>query len=374
MEDILYIKGNDGNLRYWVARETHDGIEIEYGVLGGSAQYQYESIDFGKAGRSVDEQISSRINSRYNKQLDKGYTRDIEKAKSMKAMNRLGFAKPMLAKKYEDVDIRKLMIRQHFIQNKLDGNRCLIHNDGNRIIAYTRNGKEFTTLKHITDLLEDVIPVGDTLDGELYIHGVSLQTIVSWAKRLQPDTLKLQYHVYDMISDEPFSVRNNRLGAILRERKDTLGGTISLVPTIALAPTATPNLTGILGRLEAVRALGYEGLMFRSDWRLDRGVLITTPYEDGKRSGSLIKIKEWDNKEYKIIDVKASADDWAVLVCENPIGPNFTVSCPGDIPFKRSVLNSKEFYIGKNVTVRFAYLTADKVPFHPVSEAIRDYE
>ena len=125
---------------------------------------------------------------------------DLSVAQTMKPMNRLGFSKPMLAKKSEDVDMVKMMTKPFYLQHKLDGNRCLIHNDGTGLVAYTRNGKEFKTLKHILELLKDVVPSGWTLDGELYVHGQSLQTIVRWGKCLQPNTLKLEFHCYDDIS------------------------------------------------------------------------------------------------------------------------------------------------------------------------------
>lgn len=374
MERTLYIRDNAGKVRYWTARPEPDGLEIEHGVLGGTPQYQYESIEFGKGGRDQDEQIESRINSRASKQLDKGYVEDLSIAETMKPMNRLGFAKPMLAKKSEDVDLTRMMTKPFYLQNKLDGNRCLVHNDGTGLIAYTRNGKEFKTLKHILEPLESVAPAGYTIDGELYVHGVSLQTIVSWGKRLQPDTLKLELHAYDLIADEGFGARYNELGAILRGVISNPSNPIKLVATGEFTPGSGANFGGLSPLLSKAREKGYEGLMFRSDYALDRGVFKPVGYEDGKRSGSLIKLKHWLDQEFPIVDIKPSADGWAILWCKAPNGKMFTVSCPGDVTFKRYVLNNKEKYIGKNVTVQFAYWTEDGLPFHCVANAIRDYE
>lgn len=374
MSDTLYIKDNAGHLRYWKCYEVLNGLEIEYGVCGGTPLYQSEDIEEGKGGRDQDEQIASRIQSRINKQLDKGYVFDKEQAASMRPVNALGFVKPMLAKKSEDVDLKKLLTRDVYYQHKLDGNRCLIHNDGTGLVAYTRNGKEFTTLKHITDQLKNIIPADATIDGELYCHGVPLQTIVSWGKRLQADTLKLNYHCYDIVSKEPFSERINELGAILGGRANAIGGNIALVNAIKISPDSGANLGGIPALVGRSRADGYEGGMVRSDWALERGVFVPVGYEDGKRSGSLIKCKLWDSAEFEIIGVDTSADGWAILNLRNPRGPNFSVSCPGEVPFKHYVRVHKEKYISKMVTVKFAYWTTDNVPFHPTAEAIRDYE
>ena len=379
MEKTLYIRDNSGKIRYWTCRPEPDGLEIEHGVLGGTPQFQYEAIEFGKGGRDQDEQIESRINSRVSKQLDKGYVEDLCLAETMKPMNRLGFAKPMLAKKSEDVDLNLMMTKPFYLQRKLDGNRCLVHNDGTGLVAYTRNGKEYKTLKHILEPLEAVIPSGFTFDGELYVHGVPLQTIVSWAKRLQPNTLKIQYHIYDTISDEGFGARLNELDAILSPVLEKGYPSIRRVLTSKFTPESTPRIGGsavdLAGLLRNARAEKYEGLMFRSDYALERGVFVPVGYQDGKRSGSLVKLKDWEDQEFPIVDITPSADGWAILHCRAPNGKLFTVSCPGDVSFKRYVLHHKEQYIGKyEATVQFAYWTEDGLPFHCVATAIRDYE
>lgn len=374
MERTLYIRDNSGKVRYWTARPEPDGLEIEHGVLGGTPQFQYESIEFGKGGRDQDEQIESRINSRASKQMDKGYVEDLTIAQTMKPMNRLGFAKPMLAKKSEDVDMALMMDRKFYLQNKLDGNRCLVHNDGTGLVAYTRNGKEFKTLKHILEPLESIVPAGYTIDGELYVHGQSLQTIVSWGKRLQHKTLELQLHAYDLIADEGFGARYNELRGLLRGAISNPNYPIRLVDTGEFTPESRANFRGLSPLLSKARGAGYEGLMFRSDYALERGVFKKVGYEDGKRSGSLIKLKDWLDQEFKIVDIQPSADGWAILHCVTGLGGSFTVSCPGDVTFKRYVLANKQKYIGKYVTVKFAYWTEDNLPFHCVATAIRDYE
>lgn len=369
--ETLYKRDGRGFIRYWKCYEVDDGIEMEFGVLGGTPQFQYEEIEFGKGGRDQDEQIASRINSRVNSKLDDGYLYDLEKVKaSSKALNRMGFSKPMLAKKQEDVNLSVVCSKPFYIQYKLDGNRCLIHNDGERLIAYTRNGKEFTTLSHIVDKLRDVVPPGYTLDGELYIHGVSLQSIVSLVKRKQPDTEKVIYHVYDMISDQPFSERYSELETILSDFKDNPTLPIRLVKTARYEPDSPVELGEVL---KEARLLKYEGLMLRSDYKAVRNTMTKTGYEDGKRSATLIKFKEWESEEFKVIDIIPSKDGWARCVCECK-GGEFTASCPGDMSFRRYVMENKHLFIGKKLTCEFAYWTAERKPFHPTAVAFRDYE
>lgn len=371
----LYIKDNAGHLRQWRCYEVLGGIEIEHGVVNGTMQYKYEEVD-GNSVRDQDEQIESRINSRYNKQIDKGYTYDMDKAANSKPMNALGFCKPMLAKKQCDASVDTLLKFPFYMQRKLDGNRCLIHNDGIKLTAYTRNGKQITTIDHILDELDGVIPEGVTLDGELYAHGIPLQTIVSYIKRKQVATASIQYHVYDLITDDVFSKRLERLESILSGFKSKVSSSIKLVETTLIKPE--DSSLGVLTNLvKAYRERGYEGGIGRSDYTVYRGVLKKVGYEDGKRSGSLVKFKEWESEEFNIVDIIPSEDGWARLVCEYRIGfatKKVTVSCPGDMNFKYHVMQNKDEYIGKKVTCDFAYWTNDHVPFHPTAVAIRDYE
>ena len=104
--------------------------------------------------------------------------------------NAMGLKKPMLAKAVDKC--KNNFLHNCFIQYKYDGNRCLVHHGENGLVAYSRNGKPMKNLEHI---LNDInIPKGMTLDGEIYHHGTPLQTIVSWVKRLQPDTPEAQVY------------------------------------------------------------------------------------------------------------------------------------------------------------------------------------
>ena len=134
----LLIVDNKGQLRVWTIDAVSDGFVISHGVYDGAVQHKHEHVPHGKVNRSVEEQIELQMDSRVNKQRDKGYVDTIEQALAGRATNQLGLKKPMLAQTYDKVDID---YSSAFVQRKYDGNRCIITNTDGVITAYSRNGK-----------------------------------------------------------------------------------------------------------------------------------------------------------------------------------------------------------------------------------------
>lgn len=325
-------------------------ITTEWGVLDGDMQEQREYVSHGKAGRTLREQINSRVNSIINKKLDKGYVYDIEEAsKSKHATNALGFVKPMLAQPFDKVrDIRWDGIS---IQRKYNGHRCLITNHGSDIIAYSRNGKIITSIDHILRTID--IPENMTVDGELYIHGLSLQKISSLVKRRQPESADLVYVAYDVVLPAVYPDR-------LRVLERALKGSQATIAETTHHHRKKPNVP--LALSEAV-SQGYEGLVLRP---------LGFGYETGKRSKGLIKVKQVMDDEFLVIAVERSAEGYAVLVCVTEEGKQFKATAPGNHSEKREVLENASHYVGMFVRISFAEWTEDKVPFHPVAEMFRN--
>lgn len=344
----LYMLGNDGNIREWSIAVKDFDIVIHHGVLNGAIQEVIEEVPEGKASRTREEQIMSRVASRISRRIDMGYTRNIEDAKT-RPTNRLGLYKPMLAQQIKNVP-KFDPDEGVFVQRKYDGNRCIIGNVGGDIIAYSRNGKPVPAdLSHITDDL--FLRDGEFIDGELYAHGEKLQTIVSWVKRTQDNTKKLKFHAYDLINSKPYDER-------LAQLEHMVGGeTTEVVPTYTAWSIEEVNAYHKLFRDE-----GYEGTIVR--WS-DAG------YEDGKRSKSLIKVKSWLDKEFKVIGIHESKDGWAILECDLE-GKTFRVSAPGTIADKTNILKNKIEYLGRWVNVEYSMVTKDGIPFHPVAKYFRD--
>jgi len=347
MRQDLYCKDAKGQIRIWSIWNIDDAIYMEYGLVGGQIISDSEIVPAGLAGRTTEEQIGLRINSRVNKKIDAGYSYNIEDAKNNKRTNKLGFSKPMLAYRFDK--IKNFNPVQTYVQEKFDGHRCLITNQGGQVIAYSRNGKIIDSIDHILNHVK--IPDGTTIDGELYHHTTPLQTITSWVKKKQDNTELLKFICYDVIDSACYSKRS----AFIK--------TLDLGEGAIIAPTAL-----FIGAFDPIplmigaRCRGYEGLILRP---------IGFPYEDGKRSKGLIKVKEWLDDEYKVIKISKSVDGHAILHLQHN-GKPFTVTSPGAHLFKIEVANSPERWIQKMVNVQYANLTKDGVPFHPVATMWRE--
>ncbi len=348
MKIELY-KATSHGIRYWSVEADYDWacIDIRHGRLNGAMQEQREDVEENNSGRSLEEQIDLRMESRATGKRDIGYRETIEEAKACVGNNTMGHFSPMLAKRIDKIS--NIDYDHAYLQMKYDGHRCLVTRTSTGIIAYSRNGRRITSIDHILEHMK--IPIGVTIDGELYCHGIALQTITSWAKREQENTKRLEYIVYDTVSDEGYEKRYNDI------KHFWLGKNARVAPT---DKTVNPNTIAL--NLQTAVAMGYEGLIMRE---------LGHPYEPGKRSNGLIKIKHFMDSEFKVIDMKESADNWAILVCEVRPGLTFDVSAPGTIHQKRLTLLNRDRYVGQSVTVKFANYTKAGKPFHPVAERWR---
>ena len=332
----LYTKDATGATRVWEGFIYGSDVVIQHGIEGGAMQEQRETITEGKQGRDIYGQAKHRLQSRISKQLDKGYVEDRDQL-AAGVTNTLGLLKPMLAQKLGG----DLNWPYFYVQQKFNGHRCLIHSSAEGLVAYSRNGKIIKTIPHILERID--IPKGITVDGELYCHGEKFQTISSWAKREQINSLRLEFRCYDLISTDAYKQRLDWLSYYMKEM---------------LAPTHLANdLRHVNELFRLFRDEGYEGAILRHPF---------LPYEDGKRSKSLIKLKETEDAEFTVLDIIPSKDGWGILVCALPNG-TFRVSAPGTHVQKTVILRNKEKYIGRKIRVEYYETTAAGVPFHPVA-------
>lgn len=363
-QENLYINHSTGKAGSWAISVTNNGdntatiTTTACKVLGGNPVVTTEIIRKGKnIGRANEttplEQAIAEAKSKAQKKIDKGYTYSIPE-EGQKAVNSLGLTKPMLAQEFKAVTQWPV-----YVQPKLDGNRCLASKIDGKIVMWSRGGKEIN-LPHIAKELDYLLPEGMTFDGELYCHGETLQTITSWIKKNRPESARIQYMVYDMVSYQDFS-----------NRKCITRSYIFNVTSVHWVATFEVHDSEQLQHYHNMWVgQGYEGTMVRS---------LGVGYEDGKRSKSLQKMKDFQDAEFEILDViqgtpRVTATctlEVAIYVCK--CGPHtFNATAPGDMFEKHTAWLNRDSAVGKMLTVKFFNYTPDGLPFLPVALRIRE--
>lgn len=364
VENIRLYKNHGFSIGYWQGTVFDTGeLSIEHAKkLDGNPVrmlYLAEPKNVGKANETTSvEQAVSELRSRAKKKLDKGYVDSLEKAEAP-STNALGLLAPMLATPIEKVKPEKIDWENAYAQPKLDGHRCL-YVDG---VLYSRTGKELD-LPHIKEAVLQT-PLRDLhLDGELYIHGRPLQDISSLVKKNQFETDLLEFHVYDCIE-----------AASYIERVKLMSDAVSMMELPdAIKPVQTlkvSNLEDLMSYHTYWRNQGYEGSMLRHG---------DSHYQDGKRSRSLLKVKEFHDAEFTVVAVTPGKEVTlndntyipAVYTCITEKGKEFNVTAPGTAQEKHFQYVMRRDYLGRQLTVKYHYLSKDGVPQLPIALRFRE--
>lgn len=353
---ITLYRKNANSLGSWRIWSEGSTIHIAHAtVIGGSEVFHKEEVETNLSGRTISEQVALRIRSRVSRMMDKGYKATLDEAK-LSSSNQLGLDRPMLAHPINRVT--GINYDGAVLQKKLDGHRCLITSQEGELIAYSRQGKPIPSIKHILRGLDGRIPEGTTIDGELYCHGVKLQTIGSWIKREQSATANLFFVCYDLISTDSYVDRHKELSEIVAGVDTGASGQV-----VALPYTRYEGEEETRKLFRTTRSQGFEGLMLRLDRR---------GYEAGKRSSALLKIKEFEQEEFKVVGFKRSSTGWAICECVTLDGRPFDCSAPGSVAEKEYVWNNQSEFLHRYLTVDFAHWTDDGIPFQPTAVRWRD--
>ena len=308
---------------------------------------QVKGKNIGRANETSDkEQLLAEFDALVKRQRDRGYSED-------------GSAdhiptKPMLANKYHER--KHKIIWPCYAQPKLNGYRMLKESDGKN--AWTRGGKA-----HVMECVEHLMWKSGKImtDGELLLPDMPLlQVTARAAKKFRDDGVSetLIYMVYDMV--DPLYSFGIRWAALLDLEQD-FPKQVKLVQTFSVA-----NEEELLAAHARFVEQGYEGTIVRSG---DDG------YNVGHRSNSLLKLKDFDDAEFRIVDVvegKGSFKGKAIFVCETAAGYRFNVTPEGTHKYKAELWDTREDHIGKWLTVRYQDLSEDGAPQVPVGVVIRE--
>ena len=332
----------------WSTEVQNDKYRTIAGILDGnlvtSEWRLVEPKNVGKKNEtSSNQQAHAESSAQYEKQLKKGYCNDIN------SIDDITLFKPMLANDY--AKLKKPLSFPVTSQPKLDGIRCIARADG----LWSRTGKAHLSIPHIWEALAPIFEVFPNLilDGELYNHDLKddFNQIVSLVRKSKPTEENLiesarlvQYHVYDLFSDEPFVNRKTSYISIVN-RLDV--DCIKVVPNSFIESQI--DLDYVYARYIAD---GFEGQMVR----------LNGPY-DNKRSKNLLKRKDFITEEYDVLSVEEGLGNWSGCVKRFKFA-EFDAGVRGTQVQMADLLDNKECPTW--ATVRYFELTPAGVPRFPI--------
>ena len=351
---LLYGLDKSGGIKEWSIWTDGSYLVIKHGKLGGKLQIKSEEVKGKNIGRanetSPEQQAELEAESRYKKQLDKGYRPTKEELAELPLL-------PMLASDYLKQGHR--IKYPCFGSPKMDGVRCLAIRHEDRVELKSRGGKEYV-VPHIQSQLLTIMRVGDIWDGELYIHGKYLEEIISAVKKWNDNTPDVEFIIFDMVKDESYEHRLISMQALRRY-------TLSCIeaPSIdVLEFCELQDDTHMKQKHKEYVGRGYEGCMLRN---------FDGKYESGKRSADLQKYKEFSDAEFQIVDVVADKDGGAIFVVQNLFAPNQFNVVGGSHDQRKQWLTEKESLLGKWITIKYQTLYKDtKIPQFPTLVSFRE--
>ena len=328
--------------------------------LGGSwvtTQYTATGKNVGRSNETTPEEQAVLENvSKSKRKIDKGYVKT-KKAAVAPATNALGLKKPMLATSLDKVKPESIEWDTAFVQPKLDGHRALFV-DG---VLYSRSGKVIN-LPHIVDAINASGCQHLHLDGELYLHGKTLQELGSLIKKLTPESEQVEYHIYDVVDEN----------ASFSERTSEFWTIAEFDPKIVVNPTYDVfDMEEVTDLHKDWREAGYEGTMLRFG---------TDGYGTDKRSRKLLKVKEFHDAEFKVVGYEEGKPyirgdevfQVPVWICETEDGAKFNVTANGTMQQKDAQWIERDLLVGDMLTVKFHNMSKDNIPQLPIALQWRD--
>ena len=352
--ETVYKKDSKGKVRKLTINAIDGKVHQISGLMDGKKVEHVSTSkpkNIGKANETtITEQAVLEAAAKIKNKLDQGYFKTVAETDKEVIL-------PMLAKSY-DKESKKVDWSNAYVQPKLDGMRCIKR--GTELMS--RKGKDISTLPHIAD---EIANPHDYLDGELYAHGLTFQENMSIIKKNRPDSIKVKYHVYDVI----------KLNNTFIERYEWLCKIVANCKNIEIVPTFKVNSEKELNEYhQKFISEGYEGSILR--WG-DAG------YALNQRSSNLLKYKDFIDMVYKVVDVEPSDKnpEQGVIICEgfksspdgDQLGERFTFGCGMKFAHKEreEILANKSDYIGQTAEIRFFEYTDDGLPRFPVCVGFR---
>lgn len=421
INSTLYALNKDGSYQEWKVSVFGADVIVEFGKLGGKKQIKITSCEPKNIGRSNEttgeQQAVLEARSKWEKQVRLGYRETKEELQTEENFS------PMLA--HDAIKRSKSIVYPAYVQPKLDGVRALVTLDKDGIPVFNSRGNKTypvqgALLQQVKELAEHT--GFDKFDGELYIHGLSLQKIVALAKKwrtpeqveeeiekdyqsdlkrhqkaidngedswkdhdgevysvaIEPvkdvdryggySSLDLEYHIFDIPvnagrpwhdPDEPEQCRLADLYTVQEAVECELD--IPLVKT--LTGEFVNNELLVKSFIGHYMQSGFEGVIIRNYKGL---------YEFGQRSSDLLKWKLFQDGEAKVLDSVEDKNGEGVLLCEEKDGTRFNCKMKGT--YAERSQERMLLLVGKFINFTFQARTDDGVPQFAIGQSVREVD
>lgn len=357
--DTIYKRTATGKIQHWTIEIHEDKYRTISGqVSGKSTTSEWTVCKVKNPGKTNETTASAQAlkeaTAKRRLKLEGEYQEDIDEVDST-----LHWVKPMLAKDYKEY--KDTLTFPVISDKKLNGMRCGITIDG----MFSRNGKPIVSAPHIFERVKHLFKKYPNLylDGELYNHELrhTLNQLISLVRRSKPSIEELaesnrivEFHVYD-----GYGFDGIVQGVNTTLRKEGVKRIINGIPQVYfLDYDVAKSQKQLDGFYKAYLASEYEGQMVRKD----------APYEN-KRTGALLKRKEFKDAEYLVLDITEGEGNRAGTAgrihCQTKEGKEFCSNIKGDFEYITKVLKDKEQYIGKTATIKYFELTEYGIPQFP---------
>ena len=195
-----------------------------------------------------------------------------------------------------------------FASRKLDGVRCLaITDEDGSCRLYSRMGKELTTLDKVKEAIEATGIVNTVFDGEICLVDADgnedFQGIMKQLRRKDHQIENPAYMIFDMLHKPVFENKKGgeELGSRLQKLRSFLTGRHIVDDVLRYAEQyQIVDDEHLETWVELADDNSWEGVMLRKN----------VAYE-GKRTKNLVKVKQFHDAEYKVLDF--DCDDHEVV-------------------------------------------------------------
>ena len=265
-----------------------------------------------------------------------------------------------LANSYDEKMAKKVDFNDTwFVSRKLDGCRCIcIINEDGEPTYFSRAGNEFLTLKNLD---AEIISLGlknMVIDGEICMLDANgnenFQGIIKEIKRKDHTIENPFFYMFDLLTMEEFinkegtttfGVRNVLLDNLFFQKEFK---NIDYLPQTVLIDEQM-----LMIHVTTAKENGWEGLMLRKD----------APYQ-GKRSNDVLKVKQFYDAEYVVVDIENAVNRVIVdgkeveeLMMRNVViehkGYRVQVGSGFSHEQKRFYFENPNEIIGKQITVQY---------------------